>query len=47
VIFVQAQTRPVLCIVDWLVLIQENWLDAGRFKAFPAVSVWPDFEACQ
>jgi hypothetical protein len=25
-------------------LIQENWLDAGRFKALPAVSEWSYFD---
>jgi hypothetical protein len=25
-------------------LIQENWLDAGRFKALPAVWQWSDFD---
>src|SRR5215831_14447863 len=40
----RAKACAARSVVNGLQLIQEKRLDAGRFKALPAVSEWPDFD---
>src|SRR6266480_4672429 len=42
-----AKTRPSLRIIDCLIFLQKDRLNAGRFKDFPAPPMRLDFENCR
>ena len=42
----RAETGTTGSIANRLLLIQEDWFDAWRFKALPSIPEWSDFDDC-